>query len=70
MIAFDPDLVPVVDDVYGTVEVWRCADYVKLPLSKADWGAWIWSLILFNPLQVSFSMRRPTLCYIMGRAIR
>lgn len=54
MIAFDPDLVPVVDDVYGTVEVWLASDYTcvrgrvvgrshslsfsKVPVSKDERG--------------------------------
>jgi hypothetical protein len=33
MLAFDPDLVPVVDDVYGQVEVWLIADYTKIPVA-------------------------------------
>lgn len=34
MLAFDPDLIPVLDDVYGTVEVWVASDYGKVPVGK------------------------------------
>jgi hypothetical protein len=43
MVSFDPDLVPVVDDVYGSVEVWHCLDYHKAPVARSDLG-----LLLFR----------------------
>lgn len=38
MMAFDPDLVPVVDDVYGTTEMWLASDFAKVPVSKQEMG--------------------------------
>lgn len=30
MLDFDPDLVPIIDDVYGSVEVWIASDFAKV----------------------------------------
>ena len=38
MLEFDPDLVAVVDDVYGTSEVWLIQDYTKIIVSKENFG--------------------------------